>query len=115
MPYTGQCHCGAVEFAVDADLPDSAISCNCSHCRAKGMILTFVPAGQFTLAKGADSLAEYRFNTRKIGHKFCTACGTQPFAEGEGPQGPVRAINLRCVPGADLEGIKLNLVDGASR
>src|SRR5690606_200359 len=95
MAYTGQCHCGAIEFAVDADLPDSAINCNCSHCRAKGLILTFVPAEQFTLKQGAEALGEYRFNTRKIGHKFCQSCGTQPFAEGEGPQGAVRAINLR--------------------
>jgi hypothetical protein len=114
MPYTGQCHCGAVEFTVGANLPATAISCNCSHCRAKGLILTFVPAAQFTLVKGDQALAEHRFNTRKIAHKFCTNCGTQPFAEGQGPQGAVRAINLRCVPEADLDAIKLDLVDGAS-
>lgn len=114
MPYAGQCHCGAVEFTVDAELPESAISCNCSHCRAKGLILTFIPAAQFTLAKGNEALGEYRFNTSKIAHKFCTRCGAQPFAEGEGPQGAVRAINLRCVPEATLDSIRLDLVDGAS-
>lgn len=114
MPYSGSCHCGAVQFTVAADLPESAISCNCSHCRAKGLVLTFVPAGQFTLDRGAEALGEYRFNTRKIAHKFCMTCGTQPFAEGEGPQGAVRAINLRSVPEADLGSIKLDLIDGAS-
>lgn len=114
MPYSGQCHCGAVSFTVDADLPGNAIECNCSHCSDKGLILTFVPAGQFTLDKGAESLAEYRFNTRTIGHRFCTICGCEPFAEGVSPNGEVRAINLRCVSAADISAIRLDPVDGAS-
>lgn len=114
MAYTGKCHCSAVQFTVDADLPESAIECNCSHCSDKGLILTFVPAAQFTLEQGGDNLAEYRFNTMKIAHQFCTICGTQPFAKGESPHGEMRAINLRCVPDADLGKIRLDQVDGAS-
>ncbi|MCB4859710.1 hypothetical protein K7W03_08860 [Sphingobium sp. PNB] len=48
MPYTGSCHCGAVTFTVAADAPSEAMTCNCSHCRRKGFMLTFVPADQFT-------------------------------------------------------------------
>ncbi len=46
MSYTGTCHCGAVSFTVNADAPTSAVSCNCSHCRRKGFLLTFVPAAR---------------------------------------------------------------------
>jgi len=115
MPYQGSCHCGAVQFEVNAPAPDKAISCNCSHCRRKGMLLTFVPADQFTLVQGEDALQSYRFNTHRIGHQFCRTCGAQPFAYGANPDGtPVRAINLRCVPAIDLESLQLQHFDGAS-
>jgi hypothetical protein len=116
MAYSGSCHCGAVAFTVDTALPDSAISCNCSHCRRKGLLLTFVPAEAFTLDKGEEALGTYRFNTHRIAHRFCTTCGCQPFAEGVGPDGKdMRSINLRCVPAADLDALKIQHFDGASR
>lgn len=115
MAYTGSCQCGAVTFTVEAELPGEAISCNCSHCRRKGLLLTFVPAEAFRLDTGGDTLATHRFNTRRIAHRFCTACGCQPFAEGVGPDGrDTRAINLRCVPAADLDALTLRSFDGAS-
>ena len=114
MSYTGHCHCGAVTFTVEAELPENAVECNCSHCSDKGLILTFVPAGQFTLDSGSDNLGEYRFNTRTIAHRFCNICGCEPFAEGTSPNGEMRAINLRCVDAADLSAIRLDPVDGAS-
>lgn len=115
MSFQGQCHCGAVRFSVDAPLPTRAISCNCSHCRAKGFLLAFFPADQFTLTQGGDQLQSYRFNTHMIEHQFCTVCGTQAFALGAQPDGtPSRAINLRCVPQADLDALELVHYDGAS-
>src|SRR5690349_18574125 len=113
MAYQGSCHCGAVEFTVQGDIPASAISCNCSHCRRKGLLLTFVPADQFELENGEDLLTTHRFNQHKIDHRFCQTCGCQPFAEGTGPDGvDTRAINLRCVPAADLDALDLQKVDG---
>jgi len=113
--YEGSCHCGAVRFTVDAESPSNAISCNCSHCRRKGFLLSFVPAGQFALQSGEDALGTYTFNTHKIRHRYCRACGTQPFAEGANPDGsPVRAVNLRCVPSIDLDGLEVQRYDGAS-
>ena len=115
MSYEGGCHCGAVTFAVDADVPTEAISCNCSHCRSKGLLLTFVRADQFRLTAGADALDTYLFNSRTIEHHFCTTCGSEPFAGGKMPDGAeTRAVNLRCVPSLDLDALKLQQVDGAS-
>lgn len=116
MSFEGSCHCGAVHFTVDAPLPISAISCNCSHCRRKGFLLSFFPAEQFRLTGGEDNLRSYTFNTHSIDHQFCTTCGTEAFAAGKGPDGTeTRAINLRCVPDADLHGLAIQEVDGASR
>jgi len=115
MSFHGQCHCGAVQFDVDAPLPAEAVSCNCSHCRAKGFLLAFFPAAQVHLSQGEDVLRSYRFNTHKIEHRFCTVCGAQPFAQSLSPDGtPTVAVNLRCVPLADLDALKLSHYDGAS-
>jgi hypothetical protein len=114
MTYSGSCHCGAVTFTVDSEPPTSAISCNCSHCRRKGFLLSFLPAGQFRLDSGEDRLATYTFNKHQIRHRFCTTCGAQPFAEGEQAGAQMRAVNLRCVPEIDLDTLEIQKADGAS-
>ena len=113
MSFEGSCHCGAVAFTVEAEAPDQAISCNCSHCRRKGFLLAFYPASQVQLSGGA-ALTEYRFNTHKLAHLFCRYCGVQPLAEGEGPDGSAtRAVNLRCVPAIDLASLTVQAFNGA--
>lgn len=115
MAFDGSCHCGAITFRVDAPAPTTAISCNCSHCRRKGLLLSFVPAETLSVLSGADRLADYRFNKHVIAHRFCLTCGCQPFANGIGPGGvEMAAINLRCVSEIDLDGLTIDEVDGAS-
>ena len=114
MSYEASCHCGRVKVQVDAEAPEEAISCNCSHCGSKGMLLTFVPRDKVTVG-GEEALGEYRFNTMAIAHRFCRSCGVQPFAEGPGQEGPGAMINLRCVADLDLEKLRIIPFDGASR
>ncbi len=115
MAYEGSCHCGAVVFQVDGDTPADAMSCNCSHCRRKGFLLSFVPYSALSIVKGDEALTDYYFNRHRIAHRFCSTCGCQPFGRGKGPDGAdVAAINLRCVPSIDIDGLTLNKVDGAS-
>ncbi len=114
MSYSGSCHCGAVTFTVASEPPQGAMACNCSHCRRKGFLLSFVPAEQFTLDSGEGNLADYTFNQHKIVHRFCQTCGAQPFAEGEMNGAKMRSINLRCVPEIDLDTLAVQQVDGAS-
>ena len=115
MPFEGSCHCGKVTFTVDAEEPGSAISCNCSHCRRKGLLLTFVPAEKFTIAAGDEHLTTYLFNRHVIHHRFCETCGCQTHGEGTGPGGAkMAAVNLRCVPAIDLDSLTIEKVDGAS-
>ena len=114
MSFEGSCHCGAVAYTVEADFPTEAVSCNCSHCRRKGLLLAFVPESVFSLTRGEDVLRTYQFNTHRIDHQFCTECGTQAFASGGNPDGSAgRAINLRCLPAIDLDSLQLKHVDGA--
>ena len=115
MAFQGSCHCGAVKFSVDADLPKQAMSCNCSICRRKGMLMAFFPVAKFTLAQGEDALQTYQFNKHRLSHRFCKTCGIHVFAGGIGPDGnEMRAVNLRCVPDADLDALTSQKFDGAS-
>ena len=115
MAYEARCHCGAVAVEVDADLPDKAVVCNCSHCSAKGLVLAAVPGPAVKIASGEDSLRTYQFNKHVIDHRFCVNCGTQPFSQGKGRDfSPMAMINLRCVPAADIEAIEKIPFDGAS-
>lgn len=113
--YSGGCHCGAIKFEVDADL-EHTIVCNCSLCSKTGAILTFVPAGKFTLLAGEDNLNDYQFNKKVIHHLFCKTCGMRPFGRGNGPDGsPTVAVNARCLDGVDALSLKPQFFDGASR
>jgi hypothetical protein len=114
MTFSGGCHCGRVTFSVDADLPQEAMSCNCSICRSKGLILAFFPKAKVSIS-GADALRSYKFNRRSIDHLFCETCGTEPFAAATGRDGAeMEAINLRCVAAVNLEALTIRPFDGAS-
>ena len=115
MHYEGGCHCGAVRFGVDIELSNT-LTCNCSYCTQRGSILAFTSAENFTLEKGEDSLTEYRFNSEKIQHLFCSVCGMESFARGAMPDGTkMAAINVRCLNEVDLDELDIKQVDGRSR
>jgi hypothetical protein len=115
MAFHGSCHCGAVKFSVAADLPTQAMSCNCSICRRKGVLMAFFPVAKFKLDQGEESLQAYKFNTHRLSHWFCRSCGIHAFGGGIGPDGTeMRAINLRCVPDAELDSLKIQQFDGAA-
>ncbi len=110
----GSCHCGAVQFEWDGPT-DEAMSCNCSICRRKGYLLAFAPMDALRVSTPTEALATYTFNKHAIQHQFCTTCGCAPFGVGKTPDGQeMAAVNLRCVPGVDLDNLKINKVDGAS-
>src|SRR5437764_15010302 len=115
MSFESTCHCGAVSVRVEAETPIKAVQCNCSHCSIKSLVLAAVPGDAVTIERGEDQLKTYRFNREVIDHRFCTNCGVQPLSQGKGRDGsPMAMINLRCVPGIDLESLEIMEFDGAS-
>jgi hypothetical protein len=113
-PYTGGCHCGQVRYRVSADL-GRVVECNCSHCHAKGFLLTFVPPGQFELLAGEGALMDYQFNKKIIHHLFCSRCGVQTFARGKDPSGAdMVAVNVRSLDGVDAAQLARVPFDGKS-
>jgi hypothetical protein len=114
--HTGSCHCGAVRYTVELDLSQPVISCNCSMCGRSGTLLAFVPAENFTLEAGSDSLTDYQFNKHVIHHVFCKVCGIKAFARGVGPGGkPTAAINVRCLEGVEPSKLEIKQFDGRSK
>jgi hypothetical protein len=112
--HTGGCHCGSVRYEVKADL-GHVISCNCSICQKRGLLLTFVPPEQFKLLSGEDALADYQFAKKKVHHLFCRHCGVESFARGSKPDGtPVIALNVRCFDDMDLTTLSPTPIDGKS-
>jgi hypothetical protein len=112
--YNGGCQCGAITYAVEADL-DNTVTCNCSRCQKLGSVLAFTPREKFTLLSGEEGLTEYLFNRRSIRHLFCKTCGIESFAYGQMPDGsPIAAINVNCLEGVEPRSLQSKHVDGRS-
>lgn len=114
--YSGSCQCGAVAFEAALDL-DKTITCNCSRCQRLGVVLAFTKPESFKLLRGADNLAEYLFNTRKIHHQFCRMCGVESFSPADGPDGKPAgvAVNVNCLEGVEPRSLKPQHFDGRSK
>lgn len=113
--YTGSCHCGNVKFEADLDLSSGVVSCNCSICRRTGALLAFTSPDHFKLLSGDGAVSDYQFNKKNIHHLFCNNCGVRSFGTGTGPDGKqMYAVNVRCLDGVELEGLKVNHFDGKS-
>jgi len=114
MKYKGSCHCGRIAFEVEGDLKQ-VMECNCSICAKRGSLHWFMPRQQLRLATPAASLATYRFGPATISHHFCPVCGCAPFGEGaDGSGKAMAAINVRCLDGVEVSGLKVVPFDGRS-
>src|SRR5688500_17999505 len=100
--HNGGCHCGSVRYEVELDLEKAAMICNCSMCGRSGAMLIFTTPDKFRLLAGEDYLTDYQFGRRTIHHVFCRTCGIKPFARGQGADGPVVAVNVRCLDDANV-------------
>ncbi|MGI9200222.1 MAG: GFA family protein [Woeseiaceae bacterium] len=110
--YDGACHCKKVQFEVETDLSDP-VHCNCSFCVRRGALLQRVPADDFSLLKGEDSLT--RYGERSFSdHFFCNHCGVHVFTRlvRKGEQNVV--VNLACLDGLDTSTIEPRIFDGAN-
>ena len=114
--YRGSCHCGAVRFEADLDLTQPSFRCNCSICRRTRFWPAVARESDFRLMAGGELLTEYRFNTRKNQHFFCSRCGVRPFGIGnETPIGRMIGVNIGCLEGlseAELSSIPITYVNG---
>ena len=110
--FRGRCHCGAIEFEIETDLPELT-TCDCSICRRKNALMVKVHESRFRLLAGADALTEYRFHTMTARHFFCKRCGIYPFHRKRVTP-DYFGINVYCLEGFDPSGIPVRQTAGAS-
>ncbi|MHB8425875.1 MAG: GFA family protein [Gammaproteobacteria bacterium] len=89
--------------------------CNCSICSRHGRLLWFVPRNKLRLQTPESDLAGCTFNSRRIKHHFCPACGCATFGEGaDKPGAKLDAVNVRCLDGVDLASLRISHFDRQS-
>lgn len=72
---TLNCHCGSFEAKINIDKIDKILKCNCSICKRKGAVMSFVRNEDFKITKGEDKLKLYKFHSKIAQHFFCSICG----------------------------------------
>ncbi len=109
--HKGGCHCGCVQFEVDATDDLELRDCNCSICRMTGHQHLIVGKSAFRLIAGADDLTCYTFNTGAAKHYFCKHCGIKSFyVPRSNPEG--YSVNARCLDPSTINSITLLEFDG---
>ena len=95
----GSCHCGRVRFSCQVELSAPTFRCNCSICSKARYWLAPVPAADFQLLEGETELADYRFGSGAIHHRFCRTCGIKTFGEGDHPAfgGRFFGVSVACL------------------
>jgi len=96
MKYKGSCHCGAIQFEIEAPETLECQDCNCSICSKSGYLHLIIPKSKFNLIQGEDSLTTYTFDTGQAKHKFCKTCGIKSFyIPRSNPDG--YDVNIHCL------------------
>jgi hypothetical protein len=96
MKHTGSCHCGAVQFTIEAPTVVTVQHCNCSMCDKIGFVHLITAKSAFELTSGEDNLSKYTFNTHVAQHLFCKTCGVESFyVPRSNPDG--YSINFNCL------------------
>eukprot|EP01038_Epipyxis_sp_PR26KG_P016664 gene16664-22785_t len=109
--YSGSCHCGSIKFECLAPLHLVTWNCNCSICQMKKNWHFIIPTCDFKLLSNPELVTEYRFNTMKAVHKFCSKCGVQAFyIPRSNPDGV--AVTLACISLEQIESYEIVNFDG---
>ncbi|NCJ05808.1 GFA family protein [Synechococcales cyanobacterium C] len=113
ITHRGGCHCGRVQFEVQAPARLSATECNCSMCRKVGYWHLMVPRSQLKVLQGKEVLTTYTFNTGVAQHYFCSVCGVKSFyVPRSHPDG--YSVNVRCIESDTIQQLDIRQFDGAN-
>ena len=109
--HKGGCHCGSVQFEIEAPAAIEASQCNCSICSKSGFLHLFVSKNNFRLLTSEDALSTYTFNTGVAQHHFCKHCGIKSFyVPRSHPDG--LSINVNCLDPSTVESVEATPFDG---
>ena len=88
LPYSGGCSCGEIRYECSAE-PVGMLNCHCRQCQyASGGGFSagfFVDRACFKLLQGEPRYYELVADSgNNVRREFCSSCGSQLFAEGDG-------------------------------
>jgi len=109
--HTGGCHCGRVQFEVEAPASIEATECNCSICSKSGYLHLLVTRDAFRLVEGQDAITTYTFNTGAAKHHFCSHCGVKSFYVPRSHPNGV-SVNVHCLDPDTVEKVTVTPFDG---
>ena len=111
VTHTGGCHCGSVEWTVEAPAVLVTHTCNCSICEINHYQHLLVPESRFTLTRGEELLSLYTFGSGMAKHYFCSRCGVKSFyIPRSNPDGV--SVNARCIKPETIDAIYDRPFDG---
>ena len=111
----GQCHCGAVHWRFQGEIPDATI-CNCTICRRYGVLWAYDYDGHGIHVEDPKAvLAAYVRVSQSLSFNFCSICGNLVSWRGSKPMKDGRtriAVNLRLAEPEDVADVPLQRFDG---
>ncbi|KAF7332706.1 Glutathione-dependent formaldehyde-activating enzyme [Mycena kentingensis (nom. inval.)] len=120
--YHGNCHCGAIGFALTRSAEDGKITtareCNCSICRRDGVAWVYPRVADVTFRGVQEKGREYTFGRERCHHVFCTTCGDSVYTRFSGvdAEGKERsehcALNVRLMNDLDLGAVEMEMFNG---
>jgi len=111
--HKGGCHCGKVQFTVEAPADIEADECNCSICHMSGYLHLIVHREDFQLTSGEDDIRTYAFNTGVAKHLFCRHCGVKSFYIPRSHPAGI-SVNVNCLRPESIASLKITPFDGAN-
>jgi hypothetical protein len=112
MTIEGTCDCGSVRWSFE-DLPESATSCNCSHCRRWGALWAYGFKDEEIRISGPTQV--YMRDPKTIEFHFCSGCGClacwctpKPGEDGR----RYMAVNLRLAEPDTVAAVPIVRFDG---
>lgn len=83
--------------------------------RKNGDLYVYPSAG-FALVspKSAQNTTSYQFGGKRLLHDFCKLCGVSTMERSVKEPGEAHGVNVRCLAGVDIWGLKRRMSDGWS-
>ncbi|QMU59113.1 MAG: GFA family protein [Boseongicola sp.] len=110
---TGSCHCGNIEWTLDA-LPTLVTTCNCTVCRRYGSMCAYGILDQDIHTSG-KSESYRRQDSGSINFHFCTTCGCMTHFIESSPNktGKIRtAVNVRMSDPSPINDVPIRHFEG---
>jgi hypothetical protein len=110
--FAGSCHCGAVQFRVDAPIVELT-TCDCSLCVKKNAVMAKVPEQALAMLAGEAMLTLYQWNTRRAKHYFCRQCGIYVFHRKRAAPDHF-GVNVFCLENFDVASVPVRATEGTN-